>query len=77
MPPEQRGDVSRAAGWIALVVLQRGRVIGIWSAVDGTPVVDLFTASSVPDRALAAEMVRLRALSSAMPSMTGDEVAGP
>ncbi len=38
VPPEHRRDVSRAAGWIAPVVLGHGRVVGTWSVEDGLPV---------------------------------------
>ncbi|WP_106401915.1 DNA glycosylase AlkZ-like family protein [Actinocorallia populi] len=30
IPPDRRSEVSRAAGWIAPVVLHRGRVAGTW-----------------------------------------------
>ncbi|MHC1562716.1 winged helix DNA-binding domain-containing protein [Actinomycetospora sp. C-140] len=35
VPPEHRTDVSRAAGWIAPVVVDDGRVVGTWSLDDG------------------------------------------
>ncbi|GLZ44472.1 hypothetical protein Acsp06_06570 [Actinomycetospora sp. NBRC 106375] len=35
VPPEHRRDVSRAAGWIAPVVVDDGRVVGTWSLDDG------------------------------------------
>jgi hypothetical protein len=53
VPPEHRRDVSRAAGWIAPVVLECGRVAGTWSVEDDLPVTPFDTP---PDaRALAAE----------------------
>jgi hypothetical protein len=30
--PQRRSDISKAAGWIAPVVLRGGRVIGVWEA---------------------------------------------
>ena len=53
VPPEHRRDVSRAAGWIAPVVLERGRVVGTWSVEDDLPVTPF---GAPPDpRALADE----------------------
>lgn len=76
VPPERRGHVSRAAGWIAPVVLHGGRVVGTWSSVDGVPVVELFPGRKVPGRALAREVARLGILTSAMPPVNGQEVDG-
>jgi hypothetical protein len=53
VPPGHRRDVSRAAGWIAPVVLDRGRVVGTWSVEGDLPVAP-FTAPPDPE-ALAAE----------------------
>ncbi len=36
IPPARRSEVSRAAGWIAPVVLHRGRVAGTWDPETGT-----------------------------------------
>jgi hypothetical protein len=48
VPPAHRKEVSRAAGWIAPVVLEAGRVVGTWSADDGRLMVTPF-AGPVPD----------------------------
>jgi hypothetical protein len=63
VPPGHRQDVSRAAGWIAPVVVAGGRVAGTWSADDGTPVVELFPdGGKVPATKLKAETSRLAGL---------------
>ena len=56
-----RPDVSRAAGWIAPVVVAGGRVVGTWTADDGIPVTDVW-AKQVPAAKLAAEKKRLARL---------------
>jgi hypothetical protein len=43
-----RADVSRAAGWIAPVVVSGGRVVGTWTADGGAPAVDLWPAAKTP-----------------------------
>jgi Winged helix DNA-binding domain len=40
---ERRRDVSRAAGWIAPVVVRGGRVIGTWEIADGVVRVTIFS----------------------------------
>ena len=63
IPPHRRGEVSKAAGWIAPVVIWRGRVAGTWEVVDGSVAVTLFPeADGVPARALAAEVERITPL---------------
>jgi hypothetical protein len=57
---EHRGDVSRAAGWIAPIVVSKGRVAGTWSAEDGVPRTELW--AKVPAARLAAETKRLARL---------------
>ena len=60
VPPGHRKEVSRAAGWIAPVVLEAGRVVGTWSAEDdrltvtpfGAPVPDLEDERAVWSRVL-------------------------
>ena len=42
LDPRYRADVSRAAGWIAPVVVHAGRVVGTWEAADGAVRVRLF-----------------------------------
>ncbi|MGH8947480.1 MAG: winged helix DNA-binding domain-containing protein, partial [Acidimicrobiia bacterium] len=36
IPKGKIDDVSRAAGWIALVILENGRIIGTWETADGS-----------------------------------------
>jgi hypothetical protein len=58
--PARRGDVSRAAGWIAPVVLVAGRVGGTWELSDGLVRVALFAeAPSVDENALLTEAAHL------------------
>jgi hypothetical protein len=57
---DHRADVSRAAGWIAPVVVANGRVAGTWNAEDGEPRVELW--QKVPAAKLAAETKRLARL---------------
>ncbi|PVY96532.1 DNA glycosylase AlkZ-like family protein [Actinomycetospora cinnamomea] len=54
VPPEHRRAVSRAAGWIAPVVLDAGRAVGTWSAEEDRLVVTPF-ADPVPSAALEGE----------------------
>jgi Winged helix DNA-binding domain len=42
LDPRYRAEVSRAAGWIAPVVIHAGRVAGTWEAADGAVRVRLF-----------------------------------
>ena len=42
LDPRRRGEVSRAAGWIAPVVVHAGRVVGTWDDADGAVRVKLF-----------------------------------
>ena len=42
LDPRHRAEVSRAAGWIAPVVVHAGRVAGTWEAADGAVRVRLF-----------------------------------
>jgi DNA glycosylase AlkZ-like len=51
----RRADVSRAAGWIAPVVVRRGRVVGTWEVADGAVRVALFEAGPIDERAVRAE----------------------
>ncbi len=48
VPPAHRGEVSRAAGWIAPVVLAAGRVMGTWSVEEDRLAITWF-AGPVPD----------------------------
>jgi hypothetical protein len=59
LDPRHRGAVSRAAGWIAPVVVHAGRVVGTWEA-DGAVRVSLFAeAPPLDDAVLAAEAAHL------------------
>jgi len=67
IPAEYRSEVSRAAGWIAPVIVHNGRVTGTWAADSGRPDLTFFNSSapSGSDPAvdlLAAEVNRLSAL---------------
>jgi hypothetical protein len=62
VPQEHRGEVSRAAGWIAPVVVAGGRVTGTWEVDGGTPSVQLFPGHKVPAPAMKAETSRLKAI---------------
>jgi winged helix DNA-binding protein len=61
LAPRHRARVSRTAGWIAPVVLHRGRVVGTWEDEDTEP--DWFDGERLPSAAaLAAERERRRRL---------------
>lgn len=63
VPKEHRADVSRAAGWIAPVVVAGGRVVGTWHADDGAPRTELWQGNrATPAAKLAAEIERVGAL---------------
>jgi Winged helix DNA-binding domain len=49
LDPARRGDVSRAAGWIAPVVLVAGRIGGTWELSDGIVRVALFAETPAID----------------------------
>ncbi|WP_432095114.1 winged helix DNA-binding domain-containing protein [Streptomyces sp. bgisy100] len=60
VPASRRKAVSRTGGWIAPVVVHRGRVAGVWDAVDHTLDVQLFAESgAVPTDGLEAEAAHL------------------
>ena len=66
VPPAHRRAVSRAAGWIAPVVLRDGRVVGTWEAGPDGPAITLFAGEAdLPAAALAAERERWRHLEAA------------
>jgi hypothetical protein len=59
---KRRGAVSRAAGWIAPVVVAGGRVAGTWAADASALRVELFDGSGpVPDDGLRGEAARVAA----------------
>jgi len=63
IPPGRRADVSRTAGWIAPVVVWRGRVAGTWEFVDGGIAVAPFDeVGRIPARPLATERRRVTRL---------------
>ncbi|MFB9907006.1 winged helix DNA-binding domain-containing protein [Allokutzneria oryzae] len=57
VPAEHLAKVSRAAGWISPVVLQGGRVAGVWKEEGGVVHIEQF--ERVPRKALAAEVARV------------------
>ncbi|HYJ76324.1 MAG TPA: winged helix DNA-binding domain-containing protein [Kineosporiaceae bacterium] len=60
LDPARRSEVSRAAGWIAPVVLVGGRIAGTWDVQDGVVGVALFAeAPPVDDEVVAAEAAHL------------------
>ncbi len=71
LDPRHRAEVSRAAGWIAPVVVHAGRVVGTWEA-DGAVRVALFPeAPPLDDDVLAAEAAHLS------PGLPVDVAAAP
>jgi hypothetical protein len=65
IPARHRSQVSRAAGWIAPVIVHNGRVTGTWAADSGRPELTFFepaSASALPDDLLRAEVDRLSAV---------------
>lgn len=67
IPAAYRSEVSRAAGWIAPVIVRDGRVCGTWSANGGRPDPTFFEPAAQPGTGhpaelLAAELDRLGAL---------------
>jgi hypothetical protein len=57
---DRRGEISKAAGWIAAVVVHRGRVAGTWESKDGTIEVSLFRERGpVPAKQIEAEAQRI------------------
>jgi hypothetical protein len=62
VPPAYRSEVSRAAGWIAPVIVRDGRVSGTWTAQAGRPTLSWFPGSTAPTNLLTAEVQRVGAL---------------
>jgi hypothetical protein len=63
VPAERRGEVSKAAGWIAPVVVKGGRVVGTWKSRGDKLAVALFPeAGRIARRALITEVGRISAL---------------
>jgi hypothetical protein len=59
LDPAHRAEVSRAAGWIAPVVIAGGRVVGVWDQGGGAIEVTLFDGVRPPAAALAAAVARM------------------
>jgi hypothetical protein len=63
IPAGRRAQVSKTAGWIAPVVIARGRVAGVWDLDGDAVAVTLFDeAGGVPDTQLRQETARLAAV---------------
>lgn len=67
IPPQYRSEVSRAAGWIAPVIVHNGRVVGTWAADSDRPDLTFFEPAAHPGSGpagdlLEAELKRLSAL---------------
>lgn len=58
LAPQHRTTVSKAAGWLAPVVVARGRIAGVWSGGNGEPV-EVTEFHPIDARALATEARRL------------------
>lgn len=57
LPATHRGKVSRAAGWISPVLVDGGRITGVWDLTDGEVVVSLFPDADKPSgKALESEV---------------------
>lgn len=57
---DRRGAISKSAGWIAAVVVHRGRVAGTWDSGDGGLAVTLFRErGDVPVKQIEAEAARI------------------
>jgi len=55
-----RAHVSRAAGWIAPIVVSAGRIVGVWELAGDRVKVSLFSGAALPDPdALEAEVAHL------------------
>jgi Winged helix DNA-binding domain len=49
VPPEHRKRVSRTAGWISPVVVEGGRVTGVWSLDGDAVTIAMFDGNAAPD----------------------------
>ncbi len=72
IPAAHLSKVSRTAGWISPVVLNRGRIAGVWNLTGARLTVELF--ERVPRRPLATQVRRLGTLLGVTPTLT---VEGP
>ncbi|MBF6435535.1 DNA glycosylase AlkZ-like family protein [Nocardia cyriacigeorgica] len=60
LPAEHRAKVSRTAGWIAPIVVARGRIAGTWELTDADEVVvAMFDGAAVPRAELAESLAHL------------------
>ena len=57
VPAQYRSEVSRAAGWIAPVIVHNGRVSGTWSAQSGRPDLAFFEPAAQPGSGPALELL--------------------
>ena len=63
IPARHRKDISKASGWIAPVVVDAGKVVGVWDADGGSLSVTLFPgAPRAAEKAIRAEVAHLGAL---------------
>ncbi|MET7770654.1 winged helix DNA-binding domain-containing protein [Nocardia sp. NPDC005366] len=59
LPAAHRSKVSRAAGWIAPLVLVDGRIAGTWELTDGDLTVSTFDNADIPAKPLDAAVARV------------------
>ncbi len=60
LPAQHRGNVCKSAGWISPVVLDGGRITGVWELTDDQVSVSFFPgAARPPSKALEAEVAHL------------------
>ncbi|MGH8947257.1 MAG: hypothetical protein ACRDXF_00240, partial [Acidimicrobiia bacterium] len=52
IPKGKIDDVSRAAGWIAPVILENGRIVGTWTSTPG--VIALYPFGKLPKKTISA-----------------------
>jgi hypothetical protein len=57
VPQQHRSEVSRAAGWIAPVIVSDGRVTGTWAAESGRPALTFFEPGPKPRSGAAADLL--------------------
>jgi hypothetical protein len=74
VPTHRRGEVSKAAGWIAPVVIAGGKVAGTWRVDGGRIVIHLFPETTgLPADVLAAETERITPLTRAAGALTDEQ----
>ena len=77
LAPARRPAVSRAAGWIAPIVVAGGRIVGTWDAKAGPIAVELFAEdeTAVSRAALTAEAARVASSRSVAPGAAAGDLA--